>query len=187
MSTKKSIRFVAAWTASTGSISVLAQDKTPNLLALSTGKNTVSRSCIHTFSREMFEKLIPMPQETRDAVYAADAKSAVQFEEIDACEIFNMNLKIQILEAEGQEQALTLNILNRDKVTGEVKGLTANVKKNRDTKEPVYSNGKPVYRKTRLVPDTEEYKDVLITTVSDNKPNLPESEQTDEEDGAVPF
>jgi hypothetical protein len=183
----KTINFVAAWSASTGSISVLAQDNTPNLLAMSTGKNNVSRSAIHTFSKEKFAELLELPEEIRNAVYAANSKEPVRLEPVNASEIFGMPLRIQVLEAEGQEKALELGILNRDKVTGEVKGLTANQKRNRETKEPVFSNGKPVYRKTRLVADSEEYKDVLITTVSDNKPQLPKSEQTDEEDGAVPF
>jgi hypothetical protein len=182
MTTKLHIRFVAAWTATTGSISVLTQDKTPNILAMSTGKDSVNRSCIHTFTKEVFEAKIPMPQETRDAVYAATKDNPVPIPETDASEVFGIPVRIQIIEAIGQEEALVKGILQRDKRTGQVLGLTSNVKRSRDTKEIVMIDGLPVYRKTKLVVDSpENRKDDTVSGISPAKPTLPDPVAGDED------
>jgi hypothetical protein len=111
---------------------------------------------------DMVEKFLRVSPE---AVNNASKDEPLQID-VDAEEAFGMKLRIQVLEACGQEDALKLNILNRNKVTGEVMGLSANQKRSRDTKEPVMVNGKPVYRKTRLVAKDSDAEDVLVTAVA---------------------
>jgi len=161
-----SFKFVAVWPNQSGSASALCQEHALNPLAMSTGKSTISRSCIHTFSMEMVEKFLKV---SADSVQAATKDEPLQID-VDAEEAFGIKLRIQVLEAEGQEKALELGILNRNKVTGEVMGLTANQKRNRETKDPVMSNGKPVYRKTRLVSADSDSKDVLVATIAPTVP-----------------
>ena len=184
---KKHINFVAAWTAKTGSVSVLTKQETPNLLAMSTGKGSSVRTCIQTFSKEKISMLGLSPEVLAE-IAKADHKSPVTFEQpISVNEVFGMDCKIQIIEAHGEEEALKLRILNRDKNTGVILGKDSNVKRNRDTKEPVIHEGKRVFRKTLLVPDTDEYQDILVTIVAASKPDLPiTGEQSDEDADEVP-
>jgi hypothetical protein len=177
MSTKNKIQFVAAWTASTGSISVLVQDVTPNVLAITTSKPSVKASCVHTFDKESFEKFIPLSQEQRDAVYKADAKNSVKFDApVDAQEALGMELRIQTIEAIGQEKAIELGIFRRDKKTGVVspKALDYALKRSGDTKQPVYAQGRPVFRTTRLVNNSPEFQDIKVevSEVEEAKPTV---------------
>lgn len=122
-----------------------------------------------------------MPQETRDAVYAATKDNPVPIPETDAFAVFGIPVRIQIIEAIGQEEALVKGILQRDKRTGQVLGLTSNVKRSGDTKEIVMIDGLPVYRKTKLVVDSPENGDDLISVISPAKPTLPDPVAGDED------
>lgn len=147
------------------------------------------KTCIQTFSKEKFAEL-GLPAETVAQVHAATAKTPVKFDPIPVKNFFKMDCKVQILEAVGIESALKLGILNRDKKTGEIKGVDNAQKRDRESKELVFLNGEPVFRKCRLVPDTDQYQDALVSTVSENKPLPPTGADESDDDAAsaeIPF
>jgi hypothetical protein len=176
-----SFKFVAVWPNQSGSASALCQEHALNPLALSTGKSSVRRSCIHTFSMDMVEKFLKVSPET---VQAATKDAPLQLN-VDAEEAFGMKLRIVVLEAAGQEEALKKKILNRNSRTGEVMGITANLKRSSDTKEPVMVDGLPVYRKTKLVSaDSSEQDDMLPVVVAPAVvPTTPPVSLEDNEEG----
>lgn len=173
----RKINIVALWLNQSGSVSALCQERASNPLAMSTGSSDIVRSCIHTFSLEKAEEMLGVSAE---ALHGTNAKNTVSVD-INAEEIFGMKLRIQVLEAIGQEDALKHGILSRNKTTGTIMGLEASRKLDRNTKQPVSANGRPVFRKTRLVP-FEGYEDVRPEyTVTAPVVPVPQPEHTEED------
>jgi hypothetical protein len=156
-----SFHIVALWANKSGSFSALVQEHVKSPIALTNKKSTVKNSCIHTFTAEAVEEFLGIDPETLNGTGPKNTMN-VNF---DAEEVLGMKLKIQTLEAVGQEEALRLRILSRDKITGEVKGIENSHKRNGDTKMPVFSNGRPVFRKTILRGADENAEDVYVTAV----------------------
>lgn len=182
---RKNLKFVAAWTAKTGnSISVLAIEETPNFLALTTGKGSSKRTAIQTFSKDRLS-MLNLPQEVLDAIPDATCETPVEFpSSICVHEVFGMNCKIQIIEALGEDEALKLRILSRNKQTGVIMGQKSNLKRHRITLEPVVIQGKRVYRNSLIVPDTADYQDIFVTAVTPSTPTLPETGEAEDDDAA---
>ena len=172
----RKINIVAVWRNQSGSVSALCQERASNPLAMSTGSSDIVRSCIHTFSVDKAAEMLGI---SADALEGTDAQNTVSVD-IDAEQVFGMKLRIQVLEAIGQDDALKLGILSRSKTTGAILGLEASRKKDRTSKQPVSAMGKPVFRKTRLVP-FEGYEDVRPEyTVSAPVVPVSEPENTEE-------
>lgn len=160
----RNIYIVAAWLNQKGSVSALCQEHALNPLAMSTGNSSINRSCIHTFSLDKAEEMLGIGA---DDLAGTTPKAALQLGTngspgIDAEKVFKMPLRIQVLEAIGEEEALKKGILNRNKHTGEIMGAEANHKKDRENREPVFYQGKAVYRKSMLAPnDLTRYGDSI--------------------------
>lgn len=180
------IYFESAWQAGTKNISVFVKQIISDAASITMGRES-KRTCIHTFSPEMFQKLLNMSDEMLKKVQAATSAEPVRFEPIPVSKALGIECKIQIIEALGEEEALKLGILSRDKVTGLVTDRVRNAchKKVGDPLVPEYVNGIPVYHKRRLVADDPNIKDIFITRVAPAvvpKPTeVPESLEGDDE------
>lgn len=159
--------FVAVWLNKSGSASALCQEHAKDPLAVTTDKSSIVNSTIHTFKLELVERFLGI---TPDDLTGTDTKNKLdlsngQIPGVDAEKALGMKLRIQTLEAVGEEEALKLGILNRDRTTGHVVISDGAQKRDRNTKEHVYVNGVPVYRKTILrADDAERYPNVLVRT-----------------------
>jgi hypothetical protein len=171
--------FTNVWLNKSGSVSALVQQQEENPLALSTGKSSVSRSAVHTFTVEKAEQYLGV---TAEQLAGTDAQNGMEIE-VNAEDCFGIKLQIQVLEAAGTEAALALNIINRNK-DGVIMGLDSAVKKTKDSEGnlvEVKHNGKLVYRKTRLIGFDPDAKDVRVdTTAAAPVAKLPETEAAEE-------
>ena len=153
----------SAWVNGKGSVSVLCGVESDSLAAMSLGlAPRLLRTCIQTFSMEIFEKSFGI---TADDLSATSAGEPYKFQEngkapINLESVFGRKIKIQIIETSDFNEAVNAKIINEKDANGNYIIRESAYKLDRETKSRVTdANGNFVYRKCFLRPDTDAYAD----------------------------
>ena len=156
----------------------------------------LTRTCIHTFSMELFLQNFPVKAEDMEAT---DSKNPFRFEDnglspINLEQIFKRPVKIQILETSDFSEAVKFGIINEKDASGNYLVRDNAYKLDRVTKQRVIdSNGNFVYRRCSLRPDTKDYADITVSVaprtavyINDLGEAIPQFEEETSSDD-VPF
>jgi hypothetical protein len=161
------INAYSAWLNRQGSVSVLCGQESDSLSAISMGKSArLLRTAIHTFSVEVFASSFGIDVSNLEGT---DAQNPFRFQDnglkpINLESVFGRAVKIQIVETSDFNTAVSYKIINEKDANGNFIVRDSAYKLDRETKNRVVdSNGSFVYRKCFLRPDTEAYKDVLVS------------------------
>jgi hypothetical protein len=147
------VRIVALWLNKKGSVSALCQEQVANdsLIGQTTRRATIINSCIHPFSLELCSKMLNV-----DIDHLKGTSTELKYRiDISANEVFKKKLRIQTIEAYGEEEAIKIGILN-----GTEDSEKYYRKRNKMTNSDERINDKYVYRKTRLAPSY--FEDIKI-------------------------
>ena len=187
----------SAWVNGKGTVSVLCGIESDSLSAMSMGLTAkLTRTCIHTFSMELFLQNFPVKAEDMEAT---DSKNPFRFEDnglspINLEQIFKRPVKIQILETSDFSEAVKFGIINEKDASGNYLVRDNAYKLDRVTKQRVIdSNGNFVYRRCSLRPDTKDYADITVSVaprtavdINDLGEAIPQFEEETSSDD-VPF
>ena len=153
----------SAWVNGKGSVSVLCGVESDSLSAMSLGLTPkLLRTCIHTFSMDVFVKSFGIKAEDLAHTSATDPYKFQEngLQPVNLESVFGRPVKIQILETSDFNEAVAYKIINEKDSNGNYIVRDSAYKLDRETKSRVTdANGNFVYRKCFLRPDTKEYAD----------------------------
>lgn len=119
-----------------------------------------SRTCIQSFTEIKFTNVFGIDAST----ITGDKSAPVQLD-VNLSQLVDRNFSIQVIETTSLTEAMFLDVVGKDKVTGQPVVFESNYKQDRTGERILDENGKAIYRKSFLREYNAEMVDILVRKI----------------------